>query len=172
MLLDLSCGNSWHLINYFPYEVSKRGLCFEIWSKLWNLYCFSCVNVMAWQSIFRKELRLLLIFFLLWFVGGGRGIISSSCSISQIWQTVFLQTFRLLIIFFLLWCGGGGKGRGNGPICVCHTWGISSGGKFQISEKSSNFPENLKHRAFQRTTKWGSLKKILWIVQSLKEQKI
>ena len=75
MLLDLSCGNSWHLINYFLYDVSKRCLCFEIRSKLWNLYCFSCVNVMAWQSIFRKELRLLLIFFLLWFVGWGKGII-------------------------------------------------------------------------------------------------
>ena len=91
---------------------------------------------------------------------------------SNMTNCIFLQTFRLLIIFFLLWCGGEVKGGGNGPICVCHTWGISSGGKFQISEKSSNFPENLKHRAFQRTTKWGSLKKILWIVQSLKEQKI
>ena len=41
------------------------------------------------------------------------------------------------------------KGGGNGPICVCHTWGISSGWGKSKFQKSLKISQNLEQRAFQ-----------------------
>ena len=72
------------------------------------------------------------IFFLLCCGGGSKEIAPTHAVFFKIWPTVFFLDFDNFLPVLMWW--GGVKEGGDGPICVCHTWGISSGwgkSKFQ-----------------------------------------